>query len=160
MTTTTNPKKESPTSESAVSQVQTVTVLPDVMSVHTTEQLNQSLMLMERHATDLVASDVVRDGYMAHGHPAALGFQHLNTMTNSRLKKRFPLFDKSEPLFHILWAQGRIIVGEELVKKYEARRDGRTYDYTKSINKRFDKMFAELDKYQELLRSIKYEESH
>lgn len=160
MTTTTNPKKESPTSESAVSQVQTVTALPDVMSAHTTEQLNQSLMMMERHATDLVASDVIRNGYMAHGHPAALGFQHLNTMTNSRLKKRFPLFDKSEPLFHILWAQGRIIVGEELVKKYEARRDGRTYDYTKSINKRFDKMFAELDKYQELLRSIKYEESH
>lgn len=160
MTTTTNPKKESPTSESAVSQVRTVTALPDVMSAHTAEQLNQSLMLMERHATDLVASDVVRDGYMAHGHPAALGFQHLNTMTNSRLKKRFPLFDKSEPLFHILWAQGRIIVGEELVKKYKARRDGRTYDYAKSINKRFDKMFAELDKYQELLRSIKYEESH
>ena len=77
MTTTTNPKKESPTSESAVSQVQTVTALPDVMSAHTTEQLNQSLMLMERHATDLVASDVVRNGYMAHGHPAGLGWDHL-----------------------------------------------------------------------------------
>lgn len=158
MTTTTNPKRECQDSENAHSQVQTVTAIPSVKDAHTTEQLNQTLMLMERHATDLVNTDVVREGYMAHGHPAALGFQHLSTMTNSRLKKRFPLFDKSQPLFHILYAQGRVIVGEELVKKYEARRDGRVYDYTKAINKRFDKMFAELDNYQELLRTIAYEE--
>jgi hypothetical protein len=111
---------------------------------------------MERHASDLVASDVVRDGYLAHGHPAALGFQHLNTMTSSRIKKRFPLFDKSEPLFRILWAKGKLIVGEELVKKYEARREGKTYDYTKAINKRFDKMFSEVEKYREHLREIAY----
>lgn len=158
MTTTTNPKRECQDSENAHSQVQTVTAIPSVKDAHTTEQLNQTLMLMERHATDLVNTDVVREGYMAHGYPAALGFQHLSTMTNSRLKKRFPLFDKSQPLFHILYAQGRVIVGEELVKKYEARRDGRVYDYTKAINKRFDKMFAELDNYQELLRTIAYEE--
>lgn len=156
MTTTTNPTKGSQDSENAHSQVPIV--IPSVMDAHTTEQLNQTLTMMERHATDLVNTDVVREGYMAHGHPAALGFQHLSTMTNSRLKKRFPLFDKSQPLFHILYARGRVIVGEELVKKYEARRAGRTYDYAKAIDRRFDKMFAELDSYQELLRTIAYEE--
>ena len=160
MTTTTNPKKESDTpSESAVSQARTVTVIPTVKLARTSEQLNQTLTLMERHATDLVNTDIVREGYMAHGHPASLGFQHLNTMTSSRLRKRFPLFDKSQPLFRILWVQGRVIVGEELVKKYEARRDGRTYDYAKSINKRFEKMFSELDEYQDLLETIKYDEA-
>lgn len=138
----------------------TATALPDVKSVRTTEELTQALTLMERRASDLVALDVVREGYMAHGHPAALGFQHLNTMTSSRLKKAFPLFDKSEPLFHILWAKGKLIVGEEIVKKYEARRDGRTYDYAKAINSRFAKMFKELDGYREVLLNLSYEDKH
>lgn len=134
------------------------TVIQSVLSVRTSEELNQTLTLMERRATDLVACDVVREGYMAHGHPAALGFQHLSTMTISRLKKRFPMFDRSQPLFRILWVQGRVIVGEELVKKYEARKSGKTYDYIKSINKRFQKMFDELQQYQEVLHCIAYEE--
>jgi hypothetical protein len=142
----------------APSQVQTVTALPDVKSVHTTEELTQALTLMERRASDLVALDVVREGYMAHGHPASLGFQHLNTMTSSRLKKAFPLFDRTEPLFHILWAKGKLIVGEELVKKYEARKEGKTYDYTKAINSRFAKMYKELDEYREVLLNISFEE--
>lgn len=147
-------------SEIAVSPVQTVTALPDVKSVHTTEELTQALMLMERRASDLVALDVVREGYMAHGHPASLGFQHLNTMTSSRLKKAFPLFDRTEPLFHILWAKGKLIVGEELVKKYEARKEGKTYDYTKAINSRFAKMYKELDDYREVLLNIAFEEKN
>lgn len=150
-------KKESQDSESVPSPEGT-TAIQSVLSVRTTEELNQTLALMERRATDLVACDVVREGYMAHGHPAALGFQHLSTMTNSRLKKRFPLFDRSQPLFRILWVQGRVIVGEELVKKYEARKSGKTYDYTKSIDKRFKKMFDELQQYQEVLHNIAYEE--
>lgn len=150
-------KKESQDSESVPSPEGT-TAIRSVLSVRTTEELNQTLALMERRATDLVACDVVREGYMAHGHPAALGFQHLSTMTNSRLKKRFPLFDRSQPLFRILWVQGRVIVGEELVKKYEARKSGKTYDYTKSIDRRFKKMFDELQQYQEVLHTIAYEE--
>lgn len=157
MTTTTNPKRECQDSENAHSQVQTVTAIPSVKDAHTTEQLNQTLTLMERHATDLVNTDVVREGYMAHGHPAALGFQHLSTMTNSRLKKHFPLFDRTQPLFRILWVQGRMIVGEELVNKYEARKSGKTYDYAKSIDRRFKKMFDELQIYQEVLHNIAYE---
>lgn len=154
--TTTASKKESPTSENAPSQASAN--ITSVMNARTTDELEQSLTLMERHATDLVASDVVREGYLAHGHPAQLGFQHLATMTSSRIKKQFPLFDKTQPLFRILWAQGRLIVGEELVKKYEARKAGKVYDYTKAINKRFDKMFTELEQYQEVLRNIAYEE--
>ena len=150
-------KKELKDSESVPSPEGT-TAIQSVLSVRTSEELNQTLTLMERRATDLVACDVVREGYMAHGHPAALGFQHLSTMTSSRLKKRFPMFDRSQPLFRILWVQGRVIVGEELVKKYEARKSGKTYDYIKSIDKRFQKMFDELQQYQEVLHCIAYEE--
>ena len=160
MTTTTNQKRESLPSESAASQAQTVTAIPSVKDARTSEQLNQTLMLIERRASDLVALDVVREGYMAHGHPASLGFQHLNTMTSSRLKKAFPLFDRTEPLFHILWAKGKLIVGEELVKKYEARKEGKTYDYTKAINSRFAKMYKELDDYREVLLNIAFEEKN
>lgn len=147
------------TSESAVSPVQTVTAIPSVMDVHTTEQLSQALMLMEKKAGDLIASDTVREGYMAHGHPAALGFQHLNTMTSSRIKKQFPLFDRSEPLFRILWAQGKLIVGEEILKKYENRKAGKTYDYAKSIDRRFKKMFADIEQYRDKLKELDYEAS-
>lgn len=152
--TTSNP------SESAASQVRTVTAITSVMDAHTTEQLSQALTLMEKKASDLVASPTVRVGYMAHGHPAALGFQHLNTMTSSRIKKRFPLFDRSEPLFRILWAQGKLIVGEEILKKYENRKAGKTYDYVKSINQRFKKMFADVEKYRDKLKELDYEASH
>lgn len=155
--TQTELKKESQDSESVPSPEGT-TAIQSVLNVRTTTELNQTLALMERRATDLVACDVVREGYMAHGHPAALGFQHLSAMTSSRLKKRFPLFNRSQLLFRILWVQGRVIVGEELVKKYEARRSGKTYDYIKSIDKRFKKMFAELQEYQEMLQNIAYEE--
>lgn len=150
-------KKESKDSESVPSPEGT-TAIQSVLSVRTSEELNSVLATLERRATDLVACDVVREGYMAHGHPAALGFQHLSTMTSSRLKKRFPLFDRTEPLFRILWVQGRVIVGEELVKKYEARKSGETYDYIKSIDRRFQKMFDELQQYQEVLHCIAYEE--
>jgi len=146
-------------SESAVSQVQTVTAIQSVMDVHTTEQLSQALTAMEKKAGDLIASDTVREGYMAHGHPAALGFQHLNTMTSSRIKKQFPLFDRSEPLFRILWAQGKLIVGEEILKKYEARKAGKTYDYAKSIDRRFKKMFADVEQYRDKLKELDYEAS-
>lgn len=145
-------------SSPATDVVQSATPIQDVLTVKSMEQLENTLALMERRATDLVASDVVREGYMAHGHPAALGFQHLSTMTSSRLKKKFPLFDRTQPLFHILWAKGRLIVGEELVKKYEARRDGKTYDYTKSIDRKFKKMFEELNSYAEHLAVLKYEQ--
>ena len=144
-------------SDSAVSQVQTATAIQSVMDVHTTEQLSQALTAMEKKAGDLIASDTVREGYMAHGHPAALGFQHLNTMTSSRIKKQFPMFDRSKPLFRILWAQGKLIVGEEILKKYEARKAGKTYDYVKSIDRRFKKMFADIEQYRDKLKELEYE---
>ena len=150
-------KKESKDSESVLSPEGT-TVIQSVLNVRTTEELNSVLATLERRSTDLVNSNIVREGYMAHGHPAALGFQHLSTMTSSRLKKRFPLFDRTQPLFRILWVQGRLIVGEELVKKYEARKAGKTYDYIKFIDRRFKKMFDELQQYQEVLHTIAYEE--
>lgn len=141
-------------SETAPGPVETAKTLPDVMSVRTSEELSQALTTIERHASDLVASPIVRDGYMAHGHPAQLGFQHLNTMTSSRIKKRFPLAVRTEPLYAILWAKGKLIVGEELVNKYTARKEGRAYDYTKAINERFNLMFKELESYQSVIARI------
>ena len=146
------------TTESATSpEVKPMTVTEDVSSVRTMDQLNQTLALIEKQAGDLVASQVVREGYMAHGHPADLGFIHLNSMTNSRIKKAFPLANKSEPLFRILYAKGKHIVGEGLVKKYEARRDGKKFDHCKWIDGQFKKLFEQLSDFKEVLAEIGYD---
>lgn len=127
-----------------------------VDAASTLEQWGQLVSATEKMAGDLVASPIVREGYLAHGHPAELGFQHLNTMTNSRIRKRFPLATKDEPLFAMLWAQGKLIVGKGLVKKYTARKEGKEVDYKKWIDREFDKLFSNLDKYREQLREIAY----
>lgn len=137
-------------------EVKPMTVTVDVNSVRTMDQLNQTLALIEKEAGDLVASQVVREGYMAHGHPADLGFIHLNSMTNSRIKKRFPLADKSEPLFRILYAKGKHIVGEGLVKKYQARKNGTKFNHCAWIDKEFDKLFDKLSDFKEVLAEIGY----
>lgn len=125
----------------------------------TLEQWNQMVAATEKAAGDLVASPIVREGYLAHGHPADLGFVHLNSMTSSRIRKRFPLATKYEPLFAMLYAQGKLIVGQGLVKKYTARKENKTFDHTKWINKEFDKLFSNLDTYREQLREIAYNAS-
>lgn len=127
-----------------------------VQVVDTWDKWNQIIQTTERQATDLVASPIVRDGYLAHGHPADLGFIHLNSMTSSRIRKRFPLAVKDDPMFAMLYAQGKLIVGKGLVKKYTARKEGKTFDHTKWINKEFDKLFDSLDTYREMLREIAY----
>ena len=43
------------------------------------------------------------------------------------------------------------------MNKYTARKEGRTYDYTKAINERFAKMFAELDSYRSVLARLEHE---
>lgn len=147
--------KTQTTTRSATSQAVTLTAATeDVKSARTMDQLNQMLATIEKQAGDLVASQVVREGYLAHGHPADLGFIHLNSMTASRIKKAFPLADKTNPLFKILYAKGKYIVGQGLVKKYEARRDGETFDHTKWINSQFKKLFSELDEYKDTLAEI------
>lgn len=127
-----------------------------VQVVDTWNKWNQIIQTAEKEAGDLVASPIVRDGYLAHGHPADLGFIHLNSMTSSRIRKRFPLAVKDDPLFAMLYAQGKLIVGKGLVKKYTARKEGKTFDHTKWINKEFDKLFDSLDTYREMLREITY----
>lgn len=127
-----------------------------VQVVDTWDKWNQIIQTAEKQAGDLVASPIVRDGYLAHGHPADLGFIHLNSMTSSRIRKRFPLAVKDDPMFAMLFAQGKLIVGKGLVKKYTARKEGKTFDHTKWINKEFDKLFDSLDKYREMLREIAY----
>ena len=149
---TENSKQETATSQ----EIAPVQVTQTAPTVTTWEQWNQMLTSTEKQAGDLVASPIVRDGYLAHGHPADLGFIHLNSMTSSRISKRFPLAVKEDPLFQMLYAQGKLIVGKGLVKKYTARKEGKTFDHTKWINKEFDKLFDNLDKYREMLREIAY----
>lgn len=149
---TENSKQETATSQENVPAQVTQTA----PTVNTWEQWNQMITSTEKEAGDLVASPIVRDGYLAHGHPADLGFIHLNSMTSSRIRKRFPLAVKEDPLFQMLYAQGKLIVGKGLVKKYTARKEGKTFDHTKWINKEFDKLFDNLDKYREMLREIAY----
>lgn len=151
---TTQTKTQTTTGSATSQAVTRTTATEDVKSARTMEQLNQMLATIEKQAGDLVASQVVREGYLAHGHPADLGFIHLNSMTASRIKKAFPLADKTNPLFKILYAKGKYIVGQGLVKKYEARRDGKTFDHTKWINSQFKKLFSELDEFRDTLAEI------
>lgn len=99
-----------------------------------------------KEASDIVASDVVREGYQASGHPAALSFQHLNVMAKSRIKKRYPFFDLRTQLSKALWAQGRLIVARGIANKYKARLAGDwNYDYIKEIDTGFDDLFATIE---------------
>lgn len=149
---TTNSEKGTADSQAIVPAQQTTTA----GAVTTWAQWNEVIATTEKTASDLVASPIVRDGYLAHGHPADLGFIHLNSMTASRIRKRFPLAVKDDPLFAMLYAQGKLIVGQGLVKKYKARAEGKTFNHTKWIDKEFDKLFSNLDIYREQLREIAY----
>lgn len=144
--------QETADSQASVPAQQTLTVA----DVTTWGQWNQMIEATERAAGDLVASPIVRDGYLAHGHPADLGFIHLNSMTSCRIRKRFPLAVKEDPLFAMLYAQGKLIVGQGLVKKYEARSTGKKFDHLKWIDKKFDELFNSLGAYREALREIAY----
>lgn len=154
MTTQTTTQTVEEPATSPESNVATVT--EDVTAARTMDQLNQTLALIEKKAGDLVASQVVREGYMAHGHPADLGFIHLNSMTNSRIRKHFPLFVKEETLYRILYAKGKLIVGQGLVKKYEARRDGKKFDHLKWIDGQFKKLFDQIGEFKDTLAEIAY----
>ena len=127
----------------ATTQIEDTAIIPIAEIASTTEWMNQ-VVIINRHSTDLVNTDVVQQGYMMHGHPSSMGFVHLNKMTQSRLKKRFPFYDKSDPLYAMLEARIKLIVGKGIVKKYEARRDGVTgFDYSKWIDDKVEQEFEE-----------------
>lgn len=125
-----------------------------VLLVSTQEELENKLSVIEKRASDLVNTPTVRDGYIKGGHPASLAFQHLNVMTQSRLKKNFPNFNRTNPLMRILWAQGKLIVGEEILNKYKHRLSGEPYDYAKVINKRFKDMFTKIGEYEKVIAKL------
>lgn len=125
-----------------------------VLLVTSHEELENKLKLMEKRAGDLVNTQTVRSGYIKGGLPASLAFQHLNVMTSSRLKKQFPNFNRNNPLMRILWAEGKLIVGEEILNKYTARLTGETYDYIKAINKRFKDMFTRIGDYERVVQRL------
>lgn len=125
-----------------------------VLLVSTLEELEKKLSVMEKRASDLVNTNTVREGYIKGGHPASLAFQHLNVMTQSRLKKNFPNFNRNNPLMRILWAEGKLIVGEEILNKYKYRLKGEPYDYAKMINKRFKDMLTKLGEYEKVIGKL------
>ena len=117
-------------------------IIPCAEIASTTEWMNQ-VAIINRHSTDLVNMDVVQQGYMAHGHPASMGFVHLNKMTSSRMKRKFPFYDKNDPCFAMLEAKVKNVVGKGILKKYEARKYGESFDYLKWIDEHVEKVFAD-----------------
>ena len=63
---TENSKQETATSQ----EIAPVQVTQSAPTVTTWAQWNQMITSTEKAAGDLVASPIVRDGYLAHGHPA------------------------------------------------------------------------------------------
>lgn len=120
-------------------------------------ELHYALLGLYTEASDLVSSRVVREGYLSGGHSPALGFQHLNTMTKSRIKKRYPFWTPTDrdDLSRALWVSGRMIVARALVKKYTARKEGDdSYDYKADIDNEFDKLFADMDRCGDIIKRL------
>ena len=67
----------------ATPQTEESVIFP-IAEIASEEQWNHQVAILNRKSSDLVNSDVVQQGYMVHGHPASMGFIHLNKMTTSR----------------------------------------------------------------------------
>lgn len=117
-------------------------VIP-IAQIASTAEWNHQVTILNRKSTDLVNTDVVAQGYMLHGHPASMGFINLNKMTASRMRKQFPFFDRKDPLFAMLEAKLKYIVGQGILKKYEYRKRGEYIDYAKWIDKEWAKLLEE-----------------
>lgn len=124
----------------ATPQIEESAIFP-IAEIASEEQWNRQIAILNRKSTDLVNSDVVATGYMAHGHPASMGFVHLNKMTASRMRKKFPFYDRDDRLFAMLEAKVKYIVGQGILKKYEYRRRGEYIDYAKWIDREVEKVF-------------------
>ncbi len=128
--------QEKPASE----QIESTALIPTA-EIASTEEWDHQITLLNRKSSDLVNSDVVQQGYMVHGHPASMGFIHLNKMTKSRMCKKFPFYSHDDPLFAMLEAKVKYVVGQGILKKYEYRKRGEYIDYAKWIDKEVEKVF-------------------
>lgn len=81
-------------------------------------------------------------------------------MASSRLRKAFPLFDRTDRLYHALFAETKLIVGEEILNKYRYRKDGEDYDYRKAIDRRFASLLQRLDSMKSAVAELEYKEKH
>ena len=132
-------------------------IIPCAEIASTTEWMNQ-VAIINRKAGDLVDLDVVQQGYMAHGHPASMGFIHLNKMTSSRMRKKFPFYDRNDPCFAMLEARVEHAVGQGILKKYEARKSGEYIDYLKWIDREVDKIFEEFKNWMPHYKELEHGE--
>lgn len=133
-------QKEEVQETPATPQTEESVIFP-IAEIASEEQWNRQVAILNRKSSDLVNSDVVQQGYMVHGHPAGMGFIHLNKMTSSRMRKKFPFYSHSDPLFAMLEAKVKYIVGQGILKKYEYRKRGEYIDYAKWIDKEVEKVF-------------------
>lgn len=134
-----NPKEEVQ-EKPASGQTESTALIP-IAEIASTEEWEHQVAILNRKSTDLVNSDVVATGYMAHGHPASMGFIHLNKMTASRMRKKFPFYDRNDSLFAMLEAKVKYVVGQGILKKYEFRKRGEYIDYAKWIDREVEKVF-------------------
>lgn len=135
-------QKEEVQEKPASGQTESTALIP-IVEIASIAQWEMQVALLNRKSTDLIASDTVAQGYMAHGHPSSMGFVHLNKMTSSRMRKKFPFYDRNDPLFAMLEAKVKYIVGQGILKKYECRKRGEYIDYAKWIDKEVEKVFDE-----------------
>ena len=135
-------QKEEVQEKPASGQTESTALIP-IVEIASIAQWEMQVALLNRRSTDLIACDTVAQGYMAHGHPSSMGFVHLNMMTSSRMRKKFPFYDRNDPLFAMLEAKVKYIVGQGILKKYECRKRGEYIDYAKWIDKEAEKVFDE-----------------
>lgn len=133
-------QKEEVQEKPATPQTEDSVIFP-IAEIASEEQWNHQIAILNRKSSDLVNSDVVQQGYMVHGHPASMGFIHLNKMTTSRMRKKFPFYDHNDSLFAMLEAKVKYVVGQGILKKYEYRKRGEYIDYAKWIDKEVEKVF-------------------
>ena len=126
----------------ASGQTESTALIP-IAEIASEEEWDKQVAILNRKSTDLVNSDVVQYGYMAHGHPASMGFIHLNKMTASRMRKKFPFYDRNDRLFAMLEAKVKHVVGQGILKKYEFRNRGEYIDYAKWIDRETEKVFED-----------------
>ena len=133
-------QKEEVQEKPATPQTEESVIFP-IAEIASEEQWNHQIAILNRKSSDLVNSEVVQQGYMVHGHPASMGFIHLNKMTTSRMRKKFPFYSHDDPLFAMLEAKVKYVVGQGILKKYECRKRGEYIDYAKWIDKEVEKIF-------------------
>ena len=125
-----------------------------VSAVAITEFLAETKKIV-RQATDIMANPLIADGYALSGKPSSLAFVHLTMMANKRLKRHFPCFDQTDPVFGRLLAEAKLIVAKCMLVKYECRARRQTYNHLEDMTVQINKLVRDrFDMYKEQIKKL------